>query len=112
MYVKDAVHAYKLVLESYENVLGKAVNFGTGKETSILELAKTILRLCGNKKKPVNVAPRAGEVKRLCADMSFAKKALGFAPKYNIEKGLDEFQKWYQEGIYEEWKAYTSDEGD
>ena len=48
MYVKDAVKAYKLVLKSYESVLGKAINFGTGKEVSILELAKTILELCGN----------------------------------------------------------------
>jgi UDP-glucose 4-epimerase len=110
MYIKDAVNAYKLVLSSYENVLGKAVNFGTGKEISILNLANTIFHLCGNKQRPVKVAPRAGEVKRLCADISLAKKELGFAPKYSIEEGLIEFQKWYREGRSEEWKAYTSDE--
>jgi UDP-glucose 4-epimerase len=110
MYIKDAVSAYKLVLNSYENVLGKAVNFGTGKEISILKLASTILDLCGHKQQPVKVAPRAGEVKRLCADISLAKKELGFAPEYDIEKGLTEFQKWYKEERYEEWKAYSSNE--
>jgi len=107
MYIKDAVNAYKLVLKSYENVLGKAVNFGTGKEITILKLAKTILDLCGDDVTPTHVAPRAGEVKRLCADISLAKKELNFTPKYTIETGLKQFLKWYKEGRYEEWKAYT-----
>lgn len=107
MYIKDAVNAYKLVLKSFENVEGKAVNFGTGKETTILELANTILNLCENEVTPIHVAPRAGEVKRLCADISLAKKELDFNPKYTIETGLKEFLRWYKEGRYEEWKAYT-----
>jgi UDP-glucose 4-epimerase len=110
MYVKDAVRAYKLVVNSYENVLGKAINFGTGKEVSILELANTLLDLSGNKSAPIHAAPRAGEVKRLCADMTLAAKTLGFTPEYSIRKGLEEFVNWYREGRYEEWTAYTSDE--
>jgi UDP-glucose 4-epimerase len=110
MYVKDSVNAYKLVLGSYENVLGKAINFGTGKEVSIVNLAKKILELCGNHLTPIHVAPRAGEVKRLCADISLARKELDFAPEYDIEKGLAEFLQWYKEGRYEEWKAYTSED--
>lgn len=110
MYVKDAVNAYKLVLKSYENVLGKVINFGTGKEITILKLANSILSLCKNNIKPIHVAQRSGEVKRLCADISLAKKELGFAPKYTIESGLKEFLEWYRQGKYEEWKAYTEDE--
>ncbi|MEM3765627.1 MAG: GDP-mannose 4,6-dehydratase [Candidatus Bathyarchaeia archaeon] len=112
MYVKDAINAYKLVLRSYENVLGRAVNFGTGKEITILKLAKIIQDICGNRAKPIHVAPRPGEVKRLCADISLAEKELDFAPKYTIEEGLEEFAMWYKEGRYEEWKAYTGDEED
>jgi UDP-glucose 4-epimerase len=110
MYVKDAVSAYKLVLKSYEKAVGKAINFGTGKEVAILELANTILELGGNKSTPIHVAPRAGEVTRLCADVSLAEKTLGFTPAYTIRKGLQEFLNWYKEGRYEEWTAYTSKE--
>jgi UDP-glucose 4-epimerase len=110
MYVKDTVKAYKLVLKSYENVLGKAINFGTGKETKILDLANTIAELAGNKSVPVHVAPRSGEVTRLCADTTLVEKTLGFTPSYPIRKGLEEFMNWYREGRYEEWIAYTSDE--
>jgi UDP-glucose 4-epimerase len=110
MYVKDAVNAYKLILKSYENVLGKAINFGTGKEITILELAKTISQLAGNKSVPIHAAPRTGEVTRLCADMRLAEKTLGFIPSYSIKKGLEEFMNWYKAGRYEEWIAYTSSE--
>jgi UDP-glucose 4-epimerase len=110
MYVKDTVKAYKLVLSSPEKLMGKAVNFGTGKEISILELANTICELCGRESTPVHVAQRAGEVKRLCADVSLAEKTLGFKSEYSIKNGLQEFSNWYREGRYEEWIAYTSDE--
>jgi nucleoside-diphosphate-sugar epimerase len=99
-----------LVLRSYENVVGKAINFGTGREITIIELVNTILDLCGCNKTPIHVAPRAGEVKRLCADISLAEKELDFAPRYAIREGLAEFINWYKEGKYEEWKAYTVEE--
>ena len=108
MFIEDSVKAYDLVLKSHENLLGKAVNFGTGKETSILQLADLIAKLCNQKGsiKPIHVAPRPGEVKRLCADITLAKKELDFEPKYNLEKGLEDFTRWYREGKYEEWRAY------
>jgi nucleoside-diphosphate-sugar epimerase len=48
-------------------------------------------------------------VKRLCADITLAKEALGFSPKYSIEDGLKEFVEWYRQGKYEEWTAYQSE---
>ena len=108
MYVKDTVKAYKLVLESYEKILGHAINFGTGQEVTILDLAKIIVELSGNSFSPVHTASRPGEVKRLCADTTLAKKMLGFEPDYTLSKGLREFSKWYEEGRYDEWTSYTS----
>ena len=109
MYVKDAVRAYKLILNSYENVLGQAINFGTGQEITILNLSKVITELSGNNFAPVHTSPRAGEVKRLCADITRAKKTLGFEPQYTIKEGLQEFARWYEEGRFDEWTSYVSD---
>ncbi len=110
MYIKDAVNAYKLVLNSFENLLGKAVNFGSGKETSILELVQKILQLNGNHSSPIHASKRTGEVARLCADTTLAKRELNFVPQYDLEMGLKEFLRWYREGSFEEWTSYTSDE--
>ncbi|MEM1520199.1 MAG: SDR family NAD(P)-dependent oxidoreductase [Candidatus Bathyarchaeia archaeon] len=111
MYIKDAVRAYELILKSYENLLGRAINFGSGTEISILKLSEMIVELCGQKGnlKPIHVAPRPGEVKRLYADISLARKLVDFEPQYSLETGLTEFIRWYKEGKYEEWKAYVSE---
>jgi len=111
VYVKDTVRAYELILKSYENVLGTTINIGTGKEISILELSEKIMEFCGQKgdHKAIHVAPRPGEVKRLCADISLARKLLDFEPYYNFEEGLKEFIEWYRKGEYEEWRAYESE---
>jgi UDP-glucose 4-epimerase len=97
MYVKDAVNAYRLALRSYKKLLGKAVNFGTGKEITILGLANKILKMCGNSISPIHVPARNGEVRRLCADIGLAQKELGFTPKYTIDEGLQEYLSWYRE---------------
>lgn len=108
MYIKDAVCGYALVLESPEQLLGKAVNFGTGREVSALELAENIIHLCAQEGhiKPVHGAERPGEVKRLCADIALARNQLHFEPRYALQEGLSELIEWYKQG-YEEWKAYT-----
>jgi len=106
-YIDDIKRAYDLVFDSYEKLLGKAVNFGTGREVSILELANMVISLNGleGKLKPIHVAPRPGEVRRLCADIQFARKALDFEPKYSMSEGLEQTIKWYKEGLYEEWTS-------
>jgi len=108
MYIKDAVKGYDLALNSYENLLGRAINFGTGKEVQIIELANIVIREFDREGilKPVYVAPRPGEVKRLCADVKLAGVELNFEPEWSIEQGLKEYIQWYKEAGYEEWKAY------
>jgi UDP-glucose 4-epimerase len=103
-YVEDLVKAYDLVLK-YDKPLREPINFGTGKEIKITDLANKIIGLCGKrgKIKPVHVAPRPGEVKRLVADYSKAKELLGWEPKYTLDEGLKKFIEWYKNYKFEEW---------
>jgi len=96
-YITDAVKAYDLVLKNNKPI-NEPINFGTGKEVSIINLAEMILDLTGKNGglKPVHVEPRIGEVKRLIADATKAKKLLGWSPKYDFKKGLKEFIEWYK----------------
>ncbi len=74
---------------SCKNCVGEAINVGSGMETSINKLARTISSLFGMRKiKPVYTKPRIGEVRRSCADISKAKKLLGLKPKVSLEEGL------------------------
>lgn len=102
-YIEDAVQAYDLALH-YSKPLEEPVNFGSGREITILEIASMIIELCGKTGviKPVHVEPRPGEVKRLIADARRAKSLLNWEPHFNFGDGLASFVKWYKDYGFEE----------
>jgi dTDP-glucose 4,6-dehydratase len=53
---------------------------------------------------PVFVAPRPGEVDRLCCNYEKANKLFGFKPDYTMDMGLDEHLKWYKSHRAEQWQ--------
>lgn len=100
-YIDDIVEAYDLILK-FPKPLRKPLNFGTGVDITIIDLAQKIIDLCGKNLAPVHVEERPGEVQRLVADISEARK-LGWEPKYSIDEGLNKFIEWYSNYKVEEW---------
>lgn len=93
MSIGDALDAYDIALENA--VTGEPVNFGTGVETPINDLASILLKLTGSNLDVVHVEPRPNEIMRLRADISKAKK-FGFGPKVALEDGLREYVTWFR----------------
>jgi UDP-glucose 4-epimerase len=90
VYIKDNVAATVRALFD-PKVSGTEINIGTGKEVSVLELAKTIIRAAGKKLEPVFLPPREkGDMPRRCPDVSRMKELLGFSPQYSLEEGIRE----------------------
>ena len=87
VYVKDVVNLIEIALKRGEN--REVYNVGTGRETSILELAKIVMDIAEINDKPVFDKPRKGDIRRSCADISKARK-LGFEPKTDLRKNLEE----------------------
>ena len=88
VYVSDVVDATLLALER-GGAVGEVINIGTGKETNINELCELFLGLAGKTHlKPVHEAWQAGDIKRSQADISKARKLLGFEPKVRLEDGV------------------------
>jgi len=94
MNVQDAVRAYKTCFA--DEMIGKVVNFGSGKTITINDLATLIIKYSRVNLMPEHTAPRPGEVKRLCADISLAK-SLGFQPTTDFEKDLKDYVVWFKE---------------
>ncbi len=102
-YIEDAVRAYDSIL-TYNAPITEPINFGTGREESILHLANMLIDLCGKngKIKPIHIEPRPSEVKRLIANADRAKNLLRWEPKYELEDGLEKFVQWYKNYGFEE----------
>jgi UDP-glucose 4-epimerase len=73
-----------------EKVRGKTLNCGTGVPTTINELAEMIIELSGKEREVERTEPRKGDIRHSRADISKAKKLLGYAPQVKLKKGLAE----------------------
>ncbi|CAB49227.1 SDR family oxidoreductase [Pyrococcus abyssi] len=94
VYVKDVVEANILVAEK-RRAEGETFNVGTGRETTIIELAMKIIELSSTSSQILFSKPRPGDIRRSVADIEKIKK-LGFKPRYSLEEGLLETWKWFK----------------
>ena len=85
--VYDIVEAVLASMKS-SNAEGEVFNVGSGKPTSINELAKTVLELAGVDLEIRYEKPRAGDIKDSYADISKAKRLLGYEPRVCLRDGL------------------------
>jgi UDP-glucose 4-epimerase len=85
--VHDIVEAV-LVSMKHNAAEGEIFNIGSGKPTSINELAKTVLGLAGLDLEVRYEKSRAGDIKDSYADISKAKKFLGYEPRVCLRDGL------------------------
>jgi len=85
VYVSDVVDA---LLAAADTDVRGAFNVGTGRETSVLELAVALREVSGAQL-PVELAPaRAGEVVRSCLNASLARELLGWRAQVGLTEGL------------------------
>jgi nucleoside-diphosphate-sugar epimerase len=69
-------------------------NIGTGKPSSILDLAKTLIELCGKSFSPdVIYKFRNGDIRDCYADISKMSE-LGFEPEFSLKEGLKDLIDW------------------
>jgi dTDP-L-rhamnose 4-epimerase len=94
VHVKDIARACHLALESNEaNYL--PVNVGTGKPTSILRIAETLIDLHGVALKPrVTNEFRKGDIRHCYADTNRAKKLLKFEANFTFRDALSDLVQW------------------
>lgn len=86
-FVTDTVDG--LIKAAQENNLTKgAINIAYGKEVSINDIARIVIKVTGSKSKIEHHLPRPHDVKRHFSDISRAKKLLAFEPRIDIETGI------------------------
>lgn len=96
VYVANAVQALIKASQS-PSAPGKVFNIGTGRSITVLDLVATLNRLLGTKITPNFAPPRAGDVRDSRADISAARRDLGYEPTVLFEQGLEQTLRWYQE---------------
>ena len=82
--------------------VGMTFNIANGKTYSLLDLIRVIEKIVG-RKLPRNHHPkRAGDVRKTYADISQAKKLLGYKPAMNFENGLKDTWQYFVDGYFKQ----------
>jgi len=96
-YVGDIVNGL-LAMGIVKEAIGEAINLGSGKETKVIEMAKMINKITGNKNGIKYIERRNWDVKkRLLSSIGKAKKLLNYQPKTGFREGLGAVYKWFIE---------------
>jgi UDP-glucose 4-epimerase len=89
--VHDVVNMVEIAMKK-DAMSGKVYNVGTGKPTTVRELAEIIIELFDAKVEIKYAEPRRGDIRESVADISAARKQ-GYKPKISLRDGLSEFKR-------------------
>jgi dTDP-L-rhamnose 4-epimerase len=93
IHVADVARACLLALTS-PAADGRILNVGSGRATSIADLARTLCAIAGTDLVPeVTGRYRKGDIRHCFADIT-ALRAIGFEPRVALEEGLRELYEW------------------
>ncbi|MBI5156252.1 NAD-dependent epimerase/dehydratase family protein [Candidatus Peregrinibacteria bacterium] len=94
-YIDDTVDAILSAMKNFDAVKNDTYNLGYGQGTTLVQLAEDIKRLIGSTSEIKIGESRTGEVIRYVADISKARKKLGYDPKVPFSEGIKKAVEWY-----------------
>jgi len=87
VYVDDVVEALVAVAAT-SDVDRQIVNVGSGQETCINDLAALVAEAVGREVEVLHSPAESGGVSRICADISLARRVIGYKPRVGLREGL------------------------
>jgi dTDP-glucose 4,6-dehydratase len=97
VYVEDVAQAIDAALHADINKLrGEVLNVGTGIATSVLDIAKKILKIMGKPESMLTYIPeRPGQVDKHISSTEKTKKLIGWKAATKLDQGLEKTIDWY-----------------
>jgi len=87
VYVDDVVDAL-VAAATAADVDRRIINVGSGRETSVNELAALVAEVAGQEVEVLHSPAESGGVSHLCADLAVARRLLDYGPRVDLAQGL------------------------
>ena len=100
VYIDDNIEAAIRVL-SADNVAGEVINIGTGRPSTILDLAEDVIKLAEDETgmKPKFIGDIRNDIKHRFPDVSKMQRLLNFRPTHRLMDGLKKTFEWYKDNL-------------
>lgn len=95
-YIDNVVDANLRAAVSPEAV-GQVINVAIGERITLNALLTELQQIIGTNLKPQYAAPRTGDVRHSLADITCARRLLGYEPLVGLADGLRQTVAWYKE---------------
>ena len=98
-YIENVIEANLKACLAPHEAAGQAVNIAYGGREYLIDIYHILARALGKNLEPVYGPDRKGDIKHSNADISNARRLLGYDPEYSFERGLNEAIQWYRENL-------------
>ena len=95
-FVDDMVRGF-IVMGTDKKAIGQAVNFGTGVDIKIIDIAKKVKEYSGSNSEIAHLPPRTSEVGKLLCNYGKAKELFGWEPTVSIDEGIKKNIEWVKQ---------------
>ncbi len=97
-YIDNVVEANLLAARA-EKTAGEVINIACGESVTVNQIIDMINEIVGKNVKPVYTDPRPGDVKHSLADITLARKTIGYKTIVSFKEGLEKAIKWYRANL-------------
>ena len=98
-YVENVVEANLKACAAPHEAAGQAFNVAYGGREYLIDIYYTLTKALGVDTEPVFGPDRAGDIKHSNADISKARRLLGYDPDWSFARGIDAAIAWYRENL-------------
>jgi dTDP-L-rhamnose 4-epimerase len=111
VHVSDVARACRLALE-VEAARDQVFNVGSGRQYTVLEIADSLAEVLGRKGMQAEVTGkyRVGDIRHCVADITLARRVLGYEPRMPLERGLIELSSWLEGQVASDRAAEAREE--
>jgi Nucleoside-diphosphate-sugar epimerases len=98
-YIDNVIEANLKACLASGDVAGEAFNIAYGGREYLIDIYYDLCKALGKEVEPQFGPDRAGDIKHSNADISKARKLLGYAPEFDFEQGIALAIDWYKENL-------------
>lgn len=98
-YIDNVVEANLRACVASSDYAGKVFNIAYGGREYLIDIYYDLTKALGIEREPKFGPERQGDIKHSNADITLARKCLGYQPKYDFAKGIELAIDWYKNNL-------------
>jgi UDP-N-acetylglucosamine 4-epimerase len=98
-YIENVIEANLKACKASSEVAGESFNIAYGGREYLIDVYNSLCKALGKNVEPIFGPDRKGDIKHSNADISKARKMLGYSPSWGFERGIEAAIEWYRENL-------------